>query len=94
MSNRVVLLAILILAPLAAFTATARADPLPKWIMACSESEIHQKTVACYNGCISQYFDEQRKQACIQGCVATQDNERAACPSITCKMIGGYKICS
>ena len=63
-------------------------------IAECTENEIHQETVACYNQCISQYFDETQKDQCIQGCVNHQNEERAQCPNIHCTNIGGYNICN
>ncbi len=62
--------------------------------LACSENEIEQETKGCYTSCVSRYFDETNKNACVAGCVQRQDEARAACPSITCKIVAGMKICT
>ncbi|MEA2871790.1 MAG: hypothetical protein QOH67_1766 [Hyphomicrobiales bacterium] len=59
--------------------------------MACSESEIHRQTVACYNQRIQ---NPQTQQECTRRCIAIQDQQREQCPSIRCKIVAGMKICT
>ena len=59
--------------------------------LACSEDEIHKETVACYNRCLN---NPPTQNACVAGCLAEQDRAREACPSISCKIVAGMKICT
>jgi hypothetical protein len=56
----------------------------------CTDSEIHQQTVACYNQCIS-HGDMAQQQQCAQGCVDQQNAERKRC-NLTCTDMHGYKV--
>ena len=59
--------------------------------LACSEDEIHEKTVACYNRCLN---NPSTQNACVADCVEQQNQARAECPSIRCKIVAGMKICT